>query len=207
MESTRQRARALGLAPGVLPVGARNAITDVSRVEVGHVTRIEGEDVRTGVTAILPPMYLGLQNRLYDVYAQEAAASGRKLAPGEGLGVLRDVLVCDTDEEALALWANGAAFCGAAWFAPFGFGSALNDPAQPDVRRTPQQMVEEGLLLVGSVDTVTRSLERLLADTPVRWLFAWTYNGLTPHPAIMRSLELFAGKVLPRVGVSGARSG
>ena len=61
-------------------------------------------------------------------------------------------------------------------------------------------MIERGLTLAGSVDTVTRSLERLMRDTPVKWLFAWTYNGLTPHPKIMRSLELFATKVLPRVG-------
>ncbi|PZQ62168.1 MAG: aminopeptidase [Phenylobacterium zucineum] len=50
----RPRARELGIAPGVLAPGALNAITDVAGVRVGHVTRIEGEDVRTGVTAILP---------------------------------------------------------------------------------------------------------------------------------------------------------
>lgn len=154
---------------------------------------------REGVTAILPPMYLRLQNRLYDVYREEAAAAGRSLAPGEGLGVLRDVLVAETDEEAMALWHEGPTFCGAAWFAPFGFGNVLNDP-ESAVRMAPQEMVEAGMLLVGSVDTVTRSLERLCADTPVKWLFAWTYNGLTPHAKVMRSLELFATKVLPRVG-------
>jgi len=153
---------------------------------------------REGVTAILPPMYVALQNRLYDVYREEAQAHGRQLAPGEGLGVLRDVLVCDTDAEAMALWHEGPAFCAAAWFAPFGFSSVLRDPARTD-DLTPEKMVEEGTLLVGSVDTVTRSLERLLSDTPVRWLFAWNYNGLTPHAKVMRSLELFATKVLPRV--------
>ncbi len=35
-------------------------------------------------------------------------------------------------------------------------------------------------------------------QTPVRWLFAWTYNGLVPHEKLMRSLELFSTKVLPR---------
>ena len=53
MKTTRQRARELGIAPGILPVGTWNAITDVPGVNVGHVTLIEGEDVRTGVTAIL----------------------------------------------------------------------------------------------------------------------------------------------------------
>jgi D-aminopeptidase len=53
MES-RQRARTLGVSPGVLPTGKWNAITDIAGVKVGHVTLMEGEDIRTGVTAILP---------------------------------------------------------------------------------------------------------------------------------------------------------
>ncbi len=50
----RPRARDLGLKPGVYPTGPLNAITDVAGVRVGHVTLIEGENVRTGVTAIVP---------------------------------------------------------------------------------------------------------------------------------------------------------
>jgi len=47
------RLRDLGIAPGVLAPGPLNAITDVAGVRVGHRTLIEGESVRTGVTAIL----------------------------------------------------------------------------------------------------------------------------------------------------------
>ncbi len=50
----RLRARQLGLAPGVYSTGPLNAITDVAGVRVGHTTVIEGDDVRTGVTAVLP---------------------------------------------------------------------------------------------------------------------------------------------------------
>jgi len=50
----RPRARDLGITPGVLSPGPLNAITDVAGVRVGQVTLIEGERVRTGVTAILP---------------------------------------------------------------------------------------------------------------------------------------------------------
>jgi D-aminopeptidase len=49
-----RRVRDLGIRPGVLPAGKRNAITDVEGVRVGQVTLIHGESVRTGVTAILP---------------------------------------------------------------------------------------------------------------------------------------------------------
>ncbi len=50
----RRRAADLGMRSGVFRRGALNAITDVAGVQVGHVTRIEGASIRTGVTAILP---------------------------------------------------------------------------------------------------------------------------------------------------------
>jgi len=50
----RPRAREFGLVVGVLPVGPLNAITDVAGVRIGQVTLVEGRDIRTGVTAILP---------------------------------------------------------------------------------------------------------------------------------------------------------
>lgn len=50
----RPRAREFGLIIGVLPPGPLNAITDVAGVKVGQVTIVEGRDVRTGVTVILP---------------------------------------------------------------------------------------------------------------------------------------------------------
>ncbi|MCS7025877.1 MAG: P1 family peptidase [Bryobacteraceae bacterium] len=50
----KRRARDFGICPGVLSPGKRNAITDVEGVRVGHVTLIQGDSVRTGVTAILP---------------------------------------------------------------------------------------------------------------------------------------------------------
>ncbi len=53
-ESSRPRARDLGVAPGVYPPGPQNAITDVQGVRVGQVTLKEGTSVRTGVTAVLP---------------------------------------------------------------------------------------------------------------------------------------------------------
>jgi D-aminopeptidase len=50
----RPRAREAGITFDVLPTGPLNAITDVAGVKVGQVTLIEGANVRTGVTAILP---------------------------------------------------------------------------------------------------------------------------------------------------------
>lgn len=50
----RPRIRKFGIKTGVLNPGKWNAITDVEGVKVGHVTLIEGDNIRTGVTAVLP---------------------------------------------------------------------------------------------------------------------------------------------------------
>jgi D-aminopeptidase len=50
----RPRLREFGIKTGVLSPGPLNAITDVPGVRVGQVTLIQGKDIRTGVTAILP---------------------------------------------------------------------------------------------------------------------------------------------------------
>jgi D-aminopeptidase len=50
----RPRASDLGLKVGILPTGSLDAITDVAGVEVGHTTIRRGDDIRTGVTAVLP---------------------------------------------------------------------------------------------------------------------------------------------------------
>lgn len=50
----QNRPREWGIPFGILPTGQLNSITDVKGLKVGHFTKIEGENIRTGVTAILP---------------------------------------------------------------------------------------------------------------------------------------------------------
>jgi D-aminopeptidase len=98
----RPRAREIGLKPGILPPGPLNAITDVAGVRVGHVTLIEGDRVRTGVTAILPHA-----GNLFQEKVPAAVYVGNgfgKLAGGtqvEELGVLETPVVLTST---LAVW-------------------------------------------------------------------------------------------------------
>jgi alkanesulfonate monooxygenase SsuD/methylene tetrahydromethanopterin reductase-like flavin-dependent oxidoreductase (luciferase family) len=143
-----------------------------------------------GVTAVLPLLHPKTEVALFDLYGQ---VSGKPL--GEGMGVLRDLIIADTDEEAKALWEDSAVFVGNTWFEPFGFFKGLLDPdsgAMPDP-------FEEGLVLVGTVDTVTRQVEKLLKRVPATWIFAWLYNGFLSNDRLKKTLELFYTKVLPRV--------
>ncbi len=54
MNSQQKRLRDHGVEIGVLKTGENNTITDVEGVTVGHETIIEGDHIRTGVTAIIP---------------------------------------------------------------------------------------------------------------------------------------------------------
>lgn len=53
-KNERPGARSIGLQVGTIEPGKYNAITDVKGVRVGHHTVNIGEDIRTGVTAIIP---------------------------------------------------------------------------------------------------------------------------------------------------------
>lgn len=54
LTAQNKRARDYGISIGILKPGQYNAITDVPHVKVGHVTIIDGQNIRTGATAILP---------------------------------------------------------------------------------------------------------------------------------------------------------
>ena len=54
LNQNRPRIREFGITIGVLEPGPNNAITDVGGVKVGHITLIKGQNIRTGVTAVLP---------------------------------------------------------------------------------------------------------------------------------------------------------
>jgi len=146
---------------------------------------------REGVTAILPPLHPKREQALFELFAEE---SGRPL--GEGIGVLRDIVIAESDVEAERLWKASGAFCGSAWFEPFGFGRGMLDP---DTGEEFEDFMGAGMALVGTVDTVTRQLETLCERLPVTWLYFWAYNGLLPHARLMSTIERFRTEVLPRV--------
>ena len=54
LKAQSKRARDFGIRIGVMQTGQFNSITDVTGVKVGQITIIKGDNVRTGVTAILP---------------------------------------------------------------------------------------------------------------------------------------------------------
>jgi len=64
------RAREAGIAPGIYQPGTFNAITDVAGGLVGQVSLIQGQNIRTGVTAILPHSGNLYQNKVPAGFSQ-----------------------------------------------------------------------------------------------------------------------------------------
>jgi alkanesulfonate monooxygenase SsuD/methylene tetrahydromethanopterin reductase-like flavin-dependent oxidoreductase (luciferase family) len=115
------------------------------------------------------------------------------------MGILRDVIIADSDEEAIALWRDSGMFAGRAWFEPFGFRKGVVDPDTGLAPAGPEESIERGYALVGTVDTVTRTLEKLRRRLPIEWVFCYTYNSLVPHDVLMKTIERFWTEVMPRV--------
>ncbi len=58
-----------------------------------------------------------------------------------------------------------------------------------------EQMIDLGLVLVGTVDTVRRQLDTMRARLPIDWIFAWMYNGVLPNETLAHTIERFAREV------------
>jgi D-aminopeptidase len=109
------RARDLGIRIGELQPGALDAITDVAGTSVGHTTIVEREDVRTGVTVVVPgelPAFAGTHrlNGNGELTGLEWVRESGLLTTPVGLtntfsvGVVRDAIVAAQDAAGVAEW-------------------------------------------------------------------------------------------------------
>ena len=109
------RARELGIRIGELEPGPLGGITDVAGTRVGHTTLIEGSDVRTGVTVVLPgslPVFAGAHrlNGNGELTGLEwVRESGLLTTPVAltntfSVGVVRDALVTYQHERGAGEW-------------------------------------------------------------------------------------------------------
>jgi D-aminopeptidase len=118
------RARDLGIVIGDHPPASHNAITDVGGVSVGHTTLIEGDEVRTGVTVVVPPdtpLFAGCHrlNGNGELTGLEWVRESGFLTTPIGItntfsvGVVRDAIAAESaDEDAWSLPVVGETFDG-----------------------------------------------------------------------------------------------
>jgi alkanesulfonate monooxygenase SsuD/methylene tetrahydromethanopterin reductase-like flavin-dependent oxidoreductase (luciferase family) len=126
------------------------------------------------------------------------ARAGRTTRLGEGVGLVRYVLVADTDTEAQEL-ASEYVFEWLYWFSRWGFNAVIaqngEDPAR--IPTTAQSLIDRGMLIVGSPSTVCKQIETVLNYAPVEYFWLFMQNESIPQNKLMRSLELMTTKVWP----------
>jgi alkanesulfonate monooxygenase SsuD/methylene tetrahydromethanopterin reductase-like flavin-dependent oxidoreductase (luciferase family) len=156
-----------------------------------------------GVIPIIFTPIEALARGCLDLYQRAAAAAGRPLEWGRGVGHFREIVVADTDAEAHAVQERGLGYIWTRWHDWFGFNEALRYPGETGpIPNTAQSVRDRGYSLCGSVDTVARKLETMLRTLNTDLIVPWMAAGPAPIDALLRSNELLVEKVLPKLGVT-----
>ncbi|GAA4861975.1 LLM class flavin-dependent oxidoreductase [Saccharopolyspora rosea] len=155
---------------------------------------------RAGIQGLfwLPPVS-ALKDR-FELYRRAATeATGREHALGEGIGLVRDVYVADTMERARAEFEE-AVMTSYRWITHWrGLGNLMEAGEQlTDDHRLSYDFLAERNLLVGTPDHVAGKIQELRDELNLEHLLLWTTHPGLEHRNAMRSLELFAEKVMPQ---------
>jgi alkanesulfonate monooxygenase SsuD/methylene tetrahydromethanopterin reductase-like flavin-dependent oxidoreductase (luciferase family) len=128
---------------------------------------------------------------------RETLAPHRAAAPDLLAGIVRFIVVAETDEAALAI--AEAAY--PRWYANFNalyrrFGRG---PMQGERPTTFAGQIAEGVGIAGSPATVLRALEAQIRESGSNYLVGQFAFGDMPHTDARRSIELFAREVMPQL--------
>ncbi|WP_344597145.1 LLM class flavin-dependent oxidoreductase [Streptomyces violaceusniger] len=151
----------------------------------------------------LPPVS-ALKER-FELYRDTASqASGREYALGEGIGLVRDVYVADTMEQARAEFEE-ALMTTYRWIMHWRGLSNLMEAGEElsDAHELSFDFLQGRNLLVGTPEYVSEKIAELRDEVGCEHLLLWTTHPGLPHRNAMRSLELFAEKVMPRFTTGG----
>ena len=141
-------------------------------------------------------------------YQESAAAAGRELWLGQGIGAARSIHIGKTYEEAFERGIKSTAVGWQAYFAGFGFLEAFRDPGEeapaplqlPDPRTVFQRMVDHKYALCGTVDDIKRKMEKIATcygEGELEW-FGWGFpQGFLSWDEAEYQLETFGNEILP----------
>ena len=137
-----------------------------------------------------------------DLYYSAAKDAGRDLEWGHGVGHFREIVVADTDEEAHRIMEDGLGYIWTRWHDWFGFNEALRYVGEEGpVPNTAESMRDRGFSIAGSVDTVTRGLEKMIETLNPELIVPWIAAGPVQIDKLLKSNELLVEKVLPKLGI------
>ena len=142
-----------------------------------------------------------------DAFRAALAARGGPAFPkaefrgGTAIGVLRNIVVADTDAEARRItgpamahhldmlnWLRNKHGCGE-------FAARLNVPRAA----TLEENLADGTLIAGTPDTVVAAIERQTAELGINYLLSYLFFGHMTLAQALRSLALMRTEVMPRI--------
>jgi alkanesulfonate monooxygenase SsuD/methylene tetrahydromethanopterin reductase-like flavin-dependent oxidoreductase (luciferase family) len=155
---------------------------------------------RQGIQGLfwLPPVS-ALKDR-FELYRSAATeGTGREHALGEGIGLVRDVYVADSAEQARADFEESV-MTTYKWVTHWRGLSNLMHAGEEltDAHQLSYDFLAERNLLVGTPDQVAEKISELGAEINLEHLLLWTTHPGLEHRKAMRSLELFTDKVMPQ---------
>lgn len=172
-----------------------------------------------GEENVTPTILMGSHQKLaalMNIYIEGAESKGRHPRFGEGIGVCRTFYIFEngtSDDEVRArirasvdryekpVWVG--------WYQQFGFMEGARydgeeGPVPKPGEHLADRLLDSGLLIGGTVDSVKRQIEQFLAKLPIDyfvWLFHW---GMIPRDEGLRMLDLYANEIMPEFGMASA---
>ncbi len=122
-----------------------------------------------------------------ELYADEAAKAGRSFRLGENLGLARLLYLGDTREEAMERARKGSIFLFSRFHAKF----------YPQIPKTVEPLIEDGIAFVGTVDDVRRQMAAVQEKLNPEWFMIISDQGFLPLYEMKKQMELFGTKVMP----------
>ncbi len=146
----------------------------------------------------LPPVS-ALKGR-FELYRDAAStAQGHEVPLGEGIGLVRDVYIADTMEQARQEFEE-AVMTSYKWITHWrGLGNMMEEGEQlTDAHQLDFDFLLSRNMLVGTADFVAEKIHELQSELNLEHLLLWTTHPGLAHRNARRSLDLFAEKVMPQ---------
>lgn len=198
MVGTDGMLKKIGIAPQTLQ--------DPSAIEIFTPFTMSADTIKWAASeGVKPVIFTPIEETIkgcLDLHHDAAQAAGRDLEWGRGVGHFRDIVIADTDEEALEIMSSGMGYIWNRWHDWFGFNEALRYPGEKGViPNNPETIRDRGYALCGTVDTVARQLEHMINTLNTDLIVPWMAVGPAPIDKLLKSNELLVEKVLPKLGI------
>lgn len=139
---------------------------------------------------------------IFGHYVESAAKHGRTVRPGAyrpegGVALCRLLALAETHEEAMTTARQNLAFMGD-WLGEFGFWEAWRLPGQEGpVPRTLEQLIEAGMMIVGTPDEVGEQIQKLRDTFDLDYMVFIACAGSVTHRRMLDTISLFGEQVIP----------